>query len=327
MDKSRFEGKVGLFVFVGLVLLAALLIQFSKGTSLFRKTYELRLRAANVGSLKARSAVLMSGVQVGSVSDIKLNPAGTNVVIFVSIYKEYVIHKDARFIIEQSGFLGDQYVSIVPTKNLAEPFADKDTTDIQEPFNLQEVARSASGFIQRIDETAAKLNEAISDVRRLVLNEQTLTNLAVTVNTMRTASERALTTVDGINGLFATNGPAISYAASNVVVFSENLDRFADSLNDVVATNRETISVAVKNIEASTATFKALMDDVQAGKGAAGTLLRDERVASQVADIANNLSTTTSNLNRLGLWGILWSKKPPKTNPPPMSVRAPKTPF
>jgi hypothetical protein len=32
MSKSRLEWKVGLFVFIGLALLGALLLQFSKGT-------------------------------------------------------------------------------------------------------------------------------------------------------------------------------------------------------------------------------------------------------------------------------------------------------
>ncbi len=54
-NKSRLETKVGLFVFIGLVLLAVLLIQFSKGTSLFRGTYDLRLHARNVGGLKPRA--------------------------------------------------------------------------------------------------------------------------------------------------------------------------------------------------------------------------------------------------------------------------------
>ena len=66
------ETKVGLFVFIGLALLAVLLIQFSKGTSLFRGTYTLHLHAANVGGLKQRASVLLAGVQVGSVSDIQL---------------------------------------------------------------------------------------------------------------------------------------------------------------------------------------------------------------------------------------------------------------
>jgi ABC-type transporter Mla subunit MlaD len=54
MDKSRLETKVGLFVFIGLALLAALLIYFSKGTSLFHGTYELRLHASNVRGRFAR---------------------------------------------------------------------------------------------------------------------------------------------------------------------------------------------------------------------------------------------------------------------------------
>ena len=40
MNKSRLELKVGLFVFICLVLLAVLLMQFSKGATLFRPTYE-----------------------------------------------------------------------------------------------------------------------------------------------------------------------------------------------------------------------------------------------------------------------------------------------
>ena len=67
------EIKVGLFVFIGLALLAVLLIQFSKGTSLFRGTYELHLHAANVGGIKPRAAVLLAGVQVGTVTDIKID--------------------------------------------------------------------------------------------------------------------------------------------------------------------------------------------------------------------------------------------------------------
>jgi len=64
MSKSRLEWKVGLFVFVGLVLLAALAIQFSKGTTFFRPTKMILLRAGNVGGLKMKAQVLMAGVQV-----------------------------------------------------------------------------------------------------------------------------------------------------------------------------------------------------------------------------------------------------------------------
>src|SRR5690348_4467379 len=116
MDKKRLEWRVGLFVFIGLVVLAVLLLQFSKSASFFRPTYNLYLKANNVGGLKAQAGVLMAGVTIGRVSEIRLNPEGTNVTITLRIYKQYVIHKDARFLIEQSGFLGDYYVAIVPTQ-------------------------------------------------------------------------------------------------------------------------------------------------------------------------------------------------------------------
>src|SRR5471030_2951952 len=117
MDKSRLQIKVGLFVFIGLVLLAVLLIQFSKSTSLFRGTYELHMHAVNVGGLKERAGVLLAGVQVGTVSRIQLAEDGKSVLILLQVYGDYKIYGDARFVIEQSGFLGDQYVSVVPTTN------------------------------------------------------------------------------------------------------------------------------------------------------------------------------------------------------------------
>jgi len=82
----------------------------------------------------------------------------------------------------------------------------------------------------------------------------------------------------------------------------------------LLATNGSEISLAVKNIESSTETLTNLMADLQSGKGLAGTVLQNEQLATNVQTIASNLSITTSNLNRLGLWGILWAHKPAVTN-------------
>jgi phospholipid/cholesterol/gamma-HCH transport system substrate-binding protein len=312
MSKSRLEWRVGLFVFIGLALLAGLLIEFSKGLTLFRPTYTVYLRARNVGGLKPRAAVLMSGVQVGTVSEIQLAPDGKSVTISLRLYKQYEIHQDATFIIDQSGFLGDQFVAIEPTKNEKEPFHDQDHANAEPPFNLQEFTRTATGFIQRIDETVRKLDEALANVTRLALTPETLTNLAVAVNNLRGFSDRALVVADNINGLLTTNSPVIAHSASNLVVFSEQLNRFADDLSSVVATNRDGIHQSVSNIQASTEMLKSLLADLQEGKGLAGDLLKNEQIATNVSQIAQNLSITTSNLNQLGLWGILWEHKAPK---------------
>ena len=330
MNKSRLEWKVGLFVLIGLVILGVLLLQFSKGTSFFRPTYQLRLHAVNVGGLKVRAAVLMSGVQVGTVSDIKLAPDGKSVTMMLRIYSQYTIHPDARFVIEQSGFLGDNYVGIFPTDNKGDPLKNNDGAEADSPFNLQETARAAGGFLQRMDDTVKTLSKTIADVRRLVLNEQTLTNLSVTVGNFRLVSEHALTAVDNVNSLVRTNTPSIALAMSNLVFFSEELNRFAKGLNNVVTTNTVEIHEAVTNIKSSTVELRALLDGVKAGKGLVGSLLKNEQLSNNVSQIAANLSNTTSNLHHQGLWSILWKNKPAKTNAPAAPATtfpSPKNPF
>jgi phospholipid/cholesterol/gamma-HCH transport system substrate-binding protein len=315
MEKSRLETKVGLFVVLGLALLATLLILFSKGASPFSRTYELRLHASNVGGLKERAGVLLAGVQVGGVSSIQLAEDGKSVTILLSIYQGCKIYRDARFIIEQSGFLGDQYVSIIPTENKDRLLATGDEVNCQEPFDLQEVARSASGFIKRIEDTAKKLDDSVTDLRRVVLNEQTLTNFSATMHNLRTVSEQAMDTVNNINALVATNGSQINLAVGNVAFFSQELLRLAGSAEGVLATNSADITAAVKNIESSTEVLKDLLNNVQSGKGLAGTILENDQLTTNVQAIANNLAIASSNLNRLGLWHFLWHKEPVRTPP------------
>jgi len=323
--KTTFEKKVGLFVMFGLVLLALLLLQFSKGTSLFRPSYDILMRSTDVAGLKLNAGVLMSGVQVGRVASITLGDGGSYVIVTLRVYKSYPIHKDARFLVEQSGFLGDQYISVVPTKNKAPMFQSGDPAEAEPAFNLQEVARSAGGFVLRLDDTAKKLDEMIVQVRRALLNEETLTNMAISVANLRVASEKALRGLDSLTALVETNTPALFLASSNLVLFTEELNLFADNLNGLLRTNAPGMNATVRNVEASTESLKTFMNDINAGKGLAGGLVRNEALAANVSQIAANLSVTSSNLNRLGLWGVLWKKKEPHPETPPATpLRAPK---
>ena len=146
MDSSRNATKVGLFVFLALMVIALLLVNFSKGRSLLTPSYRVVIRAENVGGLKAGAAVLVSGVPVGTVEVIELNADGRTVAITTRILKKFTIYADARFEVEQSGFLGDQYISVVPTKNEKEALKDGAVVRAQVPFNLQGAARSAMGL-------------------------------------------------------------------------------------------------------------------------------------------------------------------------------------
>ena len=319
MEKSRLETKVGLFVFIGLALLAALLLQFSKSTSLWRGAYTLHLQAVNVGGIKPHASVLLAGVQVGSVAGIRLAPDGKSVTIDLKIYKEFPVYTNSTFVIESAGFLGDQFVSIIPATNVvamteAAKFTNDATANCVSPFNLQQVARDAAGFIERIDVTAKKLDASVTDLRSQVLNAQTLANFSTSITNLRLFTEQALGAVQGVNNLVNTNSEQVGIAVSNAVKFSADLTDLSDSAKLVLATNSFNINQATKDLATAMNSVKLLVNDMQAGKGLAGTVLQNPQLATNVQNLAANLAVTSSNLNRLGLWGILWAHKPPDTN-------------
>ena len=326
MDSKRFEIKVGLFVFIGLVLMAVLLIQFSKGTSVFHGTYDLRLHAVNVGGLKQRATVLLAGVNVGAVSDIELAQDGKSVTIDLKIYKNVKIYKDAQFVIEQAGFLGDNFVAVIPTQNQGGVWTNGSDVECEPPFDLQQVARSVTGFIARVDDTVKKIEFSVSKLQATVLNDQTLTNLSQAIANLKDASEEVTVAVGEINALVVTNGVQVNQAVSNVVFFSQDLSQVGEDARGIVATNGATISEAMTNIEMTTETLKQIADDLHAGKGAAGMILENQELATNVQATVNNLQIASSNLNALGLWGFLFHHQgePVHTAAPPSKYLSPR---
>jgi ABC-type transporter Mla subunit MlaD len=330
MKQSHLEVKVGLFVFIGLVLLAVLLVQFSKGITFFRPTYDILLNATSAGGLRPSAQVLMSGVQVGTISEMQLAQDGKSVTITLKIYRQFQIHKDARFILEQSGFLGDQYVAILPTRNEGAIFGNGEQAKAEAPLDLQEVARTAAGLLVHIDSAATNINDALNDARRTIFSTRALTNLSATFDNFHNVSERSLDITHDLGAMVESNRPGITVTVSNLRFFSEQLNQSATALGELVATNSPGIEAAVKNLQSSSATLTNLLEGLQAGKGLAGKLLENEEIASNVSQIVYNLSITTSNLNRQGLWGILWQQRPPRTNAPAAqrgSLTAPKNRF
>ena len=157
----------------------------------------------------------------------------------------------------------------------------------------------------------------------MVLNEQTLTNLAMAVGNFLQVSERAIATVEEIHTLFHTNTPGLNQTMSNLVQFSGQLNGLADELTVTIVTNRDGISQSVENLEKATFTLRELMADVEGGRGVVGGLLKDDAMKAEVSlllddlsKFASNISVLSSNINNKGLWRVLWKPKESKRSEP-----------
>lgn len=312
MSEKRYAGRVGLFVALALIVGVSLLLVFSKGSSLLTPTYDLHLKARTVAGLRKGATVLLSGIVIGRVVDAEVAPGGRGVHIRVRIDDKYKIHSDALFVIEQIGFLGDQYVAIYPQENKGEVLAPGAVVPLEEPFNFQEVGRSARNLIDHFNETAKILNTSMDRVSRTLLSEQTLTNASATLANFRTVSERAIATMDTLNALVATNSAPVGIAMSNLVEFSQDLDKVSAELAEMIETNRHELTLAIKNLQATTKIVEGIAKDVEAGKGLAGTLVKDSGLQGNLTNMVANLATLSSNLNK---YGLLYKPRRPRPVP------------
>lgn len=301
MNEKKYAGWVGLFVVLGILLIAGLMLTFSRGVGFFKGKYEIVMRARSVAGLKPRSAVFLSGVQIGNVQSVELDQGTKSVLIRLQILQQYPLRKDARFVIEQIGVLGDQFVIIYPGTQEAPLLTNGEEVKGEEPFNLLEVARSTTDLLKRFDQLGASVGQAVDRVNKQVLDAQTLSNLSQTIANFERMSDRTLGLVDNASAIVTNNAPALALTFSNMVSFSRKLEKLAMNLDETINTNRAELNESMKNLRDATASMKQMTADIESGKGLVGGLLKDEQMRLSVSNTFGNLEVLSSNLSRFGL--------------------------
>ena len=115
MQQTRtVELGTGLFALLGMGALFFLSTQTTGGEDFSAaETFEITARFDNVGSLRARAPVSMSGVTIGRVKRIDFDPAALDAVVTMTIDARYdQIPEDSDASILTAGLLGSQYVGL-----------------------------------------------------------------------------------------------------------------------------------------------------------------------------------------------------------------------
>ena len=115
MQQTRsVELGTGLFVLLGMAALFFLTTQ-TTGSNGFSSSdaFEVTARFENVGSLKDRAPVSMSGVTIGRVTSVEFDPLGLDAVVKFQIDSRFdQIPEDSDASILTAGLLGSQYIGL-----------------------------------------------------------------------------------------------------------------------------------------------------------------------------------------------------------------------
>lgn len=117
MDKEKIvEISVGVFVAAGLAALLVLALQVSNLSSLVGNNgYTISASFEDIGGLKVRSPVTVSGVKIGKVTSITYDADNYEARIEMEISSRFTQFPiDTSAMIYTSGLLGEQYIALDP---------------------------------------------------------------------------------------------------------------------------------------------------------------------------------------------------------------------
>ena len=115
MQQTRsVELGTGLFALLGFAALFFLTTQISGAGGLSHdESYEVTARFENIGSLKDRAPVAMSGVTIGRVRSVEFDPVTLEAVVTFAVENKYdQIPDDSDASILTAGLLGSQYIGL-----------------------------------------------------------------------------------------------------------------------------------------------------------------------------------------------------------------------
>ena len=181
MSAATREVKVGLFVFISLVLLAVMVFSISDFyTTQKQYTYPLRIRFNFVNGVDTGSPVRLSGVKVGEVRSIRVYRDEANqrtlVEVGVRISRDAVLEEDSVAYINTLGFLGEKYIEIIPGTPGARVLTADEILMGKDSVAMEKLVESSYQAIQEMEKAVSSLNSILTDEETRQALKGTLVN-------------------------------------------------------------------------------------------------------------------------------------------------------
>ncbi len=265
MDRERFELKVGIFVFVGILMLGLIVVVLGAKQDLFSSQYRLYAEFEEVSGLKVGAPVRLSGVDVGTVDEIKFpdTKGEKKLKVRLQIRSEVRdrIRDDSKAEIATQGVLGDKYIGISLGTDGA-PLAPGTVMASTPPTNFAGIIETAGKTMEHIESITGKVDAMVNP------------------GTGEEAKK-------GIQNTF-----------SSVAAILHEVETGTGLLHKLIYDKES--GKLVDNVKEASANVAALTNDARNGKGVIPALLNDPKpkaTLDHLAATAANLEKTTAQLN------------------------------
>jgi phospholipid/cholesterol/gamma-HCH transport system substrate-binding protein len=192
--RSRLELKVGIFVFIGLVILAILLLLIGD-IKTWGGSRKINFIFNFVNGVKLGAPVRYSGVDVGEVKDIifvSLPEEKKSKVKVISLIRNDInVPVDSTVWVNTLGLLGEKYIEIIPGKNYTDFIGDNADLIGRDPIAMHEVTELAKSVVENINEAITKIKNKEGTVGKLLYDDTVHQELVGLLSELETLTKEA----------------------------------------------------------------------------------------------------------------------------------------
>lgn len=311
------QAKVGIFTFIT-VAIFILGFYFLKGTNLFVRKNVYYAVYERVDGLYKSNLIEINGFPIGRVGTMERDPESGKIVVELDLDKNVKVPKSDSTcaLLVSTDFLGSKKVKLV-FGNSGVYMNDGDTIstlfkkDITEQLGseIDPIMTDVKKMLPGLDSTIGgiKLMFDVNDPRSLY------TTLA-----------KVNRAIDGINGILATNDKTIKLTLDNLQSFTDNLQKNNDKITHLLTNvgdlsdslKQADLKETIQNLDATIIQLKAMLTDINQGKGTLGKVVKDDQLYNKVDSAIGNLNVLLKDVKarpyRYISINVLGSKKAEK---------------
>lgn len=278
MASRNIEFMVGILIIAALAIFVGAVI-WIQGYRFGQENYDLRVIFDEVGSLAKGDPLMVSGIRMGKVTDLRLVEDGVEVGLTLS--NEVVLKKDATITVKNIGLMGERFIAVNPGKS----------------DELLDLSVAVPGnYDTGIPEVMGMMGEMITELRSLVhalkisvASDENLEKLTTTIGNFEDLSK-------SLSEYFDRNRKSLDKAAENFLDASADLKSLVSRNSEKVDSTlmrvddfSQKVEVVVKDLEQFARTAREFADNLNEGEGTLQMLVDDRRLYDDLRKTADNL--------------------------------------
>lgn len=293
--KYNKEIKVGLSILLS-VIIFVLGVRFFADLPLFHGTYTLQTTFEDASGIMQGNAVRINGVRVGSVDDVRLDPASNKVSVRFHVDEQIVVPEGSRTEVSGIAALNSVHlkVHLGPSANARIPEGGL-VPSLREANMLGELTQKAPELVAQLEGLLVNADATFGEARELL--DHSDDDIRATLLSFRSAAA----TLDGLlraeQARLSRTLVHFESASSDLSHLTAGARAFADANGDSLALavrqlnqNLRRLDRTLAGLETSTATLDAILVRIDRGEGTLGKLINDPALYAKLDSTLNNLN-------------------------------------